>query len=272
MNKRILILGKGFVGSRLHEEIDSELFESPINNLTDAEKIISGFNPKIIINCIGYTGRNVDECEVEKDRALLANTFVPIILGEACLRRNIKLVHISSGCIYNYDYAKGHPIKEDKDPDFLGLYYSRTKIYAEKALEVILQKYPVLILRIRIPLDNRAHPKSLLSKLIKYKKVIDIPNSVTYIPDFVKALKYLLKINATGIYNVVNKGVLRYPELMDIYKEYVPDFEYEQIDFKKLKLVRTNLILSTKKLENSGLKVRDIHVVLDECVRGYLKG
>ncbi len=272
MNKRILILGKGFIGTRLREELDSEFFESPISTLTDAEQIISRFNPKILINCIGYTGRNVDECEVEKDRALLANTFVPIILGEACLRRNIKLVHISSGCIYSYDYSKDKPIEEDRPADFLGLYYSRTKIYAEKALEVILRKFPVLIVRIRIPLDNRRHPKNLLAKLINYKKVIDIPNSVTYIPDFIKALKHLLKINATGIYNVVNKGVLRYPELMDVYKKYVPNFEYEKINFKKLNLVRTNLILSTKKLEKSGFKVRDIHAVLDECVRGYLKG
>ncbi|MCX5696508.1 MAG: sugar nucleotide-binding protein [Candidatus Omnitrophica bacterium] len=271
MSSKILILGKGFIGSRLHKEIDSDLFESPISTLTDAERIISRFNPKIIINCIGYTGRNVDECELEKDKALLANTFVPIILGEACLRHNIKLVHISSGCIYNYDYSKDKPVKEDREPDFLGLYYSRTKIYAEKALEVILRKFPVLIARIRIPLDNRAHPKNLLAKLINYKKVIDIPNSVTYIPDFIKALKHLLKIDANGIYNVVNKGVLKYPELMEVYKRYVPDFEYEKINFRKLNLVRTNLILSTKKLERTGFKVRDIHAVLDECVRGYLE-
>lgn len=268
---KILILGKGFIGSRLHEEIASDLFEAPINTYSEAEDIIKGFKPKILINCIGFTGRNVDECELEKDKTILANTFIPIILGEVCLRHNIKLVHISSGCIYDYNYSKDQPIKEDQEPDFLGLYYSRTKIYAEKSLEVILQKYPVLIVRIRIPLDNRNHPKSLLAKLIKYKKVIDVPNSVTYIPDFVKALKHLLKVDASGIYNLVNSGVLRYPELMDVYKKYVPGSEYKKIGLKELNLVRTNLILSTKKLERSGFKVRDIHEVLDECVRGYLK-
>jgi len=122
-----------------------------------------------------------------------------------------------------------------------------------------------------VPLDNRPHPKNLLTKLIEYKRVIDIPNSVTYIPDFIRALKYLIQIDANGIYNIVNKNALKYPELLDIYKKYVPDFKYEIIDYRKLNIVRTNLILSTEKLEKAGFKVRDIYEVLEECVKDYLK-
>jgi len=138
-------------------------------------------------------------------------------------------------------------------------------------LKILSNKHPILILRIRIPLDNYPHPKNILTKLINYKRVIDIPNSITYIPDFIKALKHLIEINAKGLFNVVNKGGLRYPELLDIYKKYVPDFQYEVIDFEKLNLVRSNLILSTRKLEETGLKVRDIHEVMEECVKNYLK-
>ena len=140
------------------------------------------------------------------------------------LRKKIKLVHISSGCIYQFDYSQEEPIKEGKIPDFFHLFYSRSKIYAERALEVLSKEFDILIIRIRIPLDNRPHPKNLLSKLITYRKVIDLPNSVTYIPDFIKALQHLLKINARGVYNVVNKGEMRYPFLLDVYKRYVPDF------------------------------------------------
>jgi dTDP-4-dehydrorhamnose reductase len=98
-----------------------------------------------------------------------------------------------------------------------------------------------------------------------------VPNSITYIPDFIRALKHLLKNNAKGIYNFVNKGELRYPDLLDVYKRFVPDFEYSVIDFKELKLNRTNLILSTKKIEASGFKIRSIQEVLEECVKDYLK-
>ncbi len=272
MNKDILILGKGFIGSRLQQALNCRISGKIITSLADAEKEILKIKPKVIINCIGATGkRNVDDCELAKDEVLFANTYLPIILAEAALRNNIKLVHISSGCIYHYDYAKDNPITEEKIPDYFDLYYSRSKIYAERALEALTKKYNILICRIRIPLDDRPHPRNILDKLVKYRHVINLPNSLTYIPDFLAALKHLLKVNARGVYNIVNKGGVRYPELLDVYKKYVPDFKYSVIAYKKLKLKRTNLILSVRKLEGTGFKVRDIHKILEECVSRYVK-
>lgn len=271
MKNKILILGKGYIGTRLQEELGFELSDKKIHSLNDAEEEIKKYQPEILINCIGHTGTNVDECELDKDKTLMSNTFVPIILAEAALRNNIKLIHISSGCIYHFDYSQDVPIDEEKTPDFFELFYSRTKIYAEQALKTLFGKLPILIIRIRIPLDNRPHPKNILTKLIKYKTIIDIPNSVTYVPDFIKALKHLIEIEANGIYNVVNKGGLRYPELLDTYKKYVPDFSYRIVAYKDLNLVRTNLILSTEKLEKTGFKVRNIEGVFEECVQNYLK-
>ena len=84
----------------------------------DAEKEIGRYKPGVIINCIGSVGkRNVDDYELDKDETLTANTFIPVILTEVALRNKIKLVHISSGCIYSFDYSKDKPIKEEKTPD-----------------------------------------------------------------------------------------------------------------------------------------------------------
>ncbi len=271
MADKILIFGKGFIGGRLQEELNCDISDKKIYSFSDAEKEIKRFSPKIIINCIGHTGRNIDDCELDKDKTLMANTLAPIILAEIALRDKIKLVHISTGCIYEFNYSKDKLINEDKIPDFLDLFYSRTKIYSERALGILCDKFNILIVRLRVPLDNRPHPKNLLTKLINYRKVINIPNSVTYIPDFLKATKHLIEINANGIYNVVNRGALKYPDLMEAYKKFKPDFKYEAIDFDKLNLVRTNLILSVKKLEKTGFKVRNIQEVLEECVKNYLK-
>ncbi|HTZ11763.1 MAG TPA: sugar nucleotide-binding protein [Candidatus Margulisiibacteriota bacterium] len=271
MKDKLLILGRGYIGGRLHEELGGEFFQERISSFKETEERIKKISPSIIINSIGYIGRNVDDCELDIDKTLLSNSFVPVILGEIALRNNIRLVHISTGCTFHYDYGADKPITEDKTPDFLDLFYSRSKAYSEEALKLLCVQYPVLILRIRVPLDNRKHKKNILDKLIGYDKVIDLPNSVTYIPDFILALKHLIKIKATGIYNTVNKGGLRYPELLDVYKKHVPNFSYKIVDYRELNMVRTNLILSTRKLENSGFKVRDIHEVLEECVEGYLK-
>lgn len=271
MRNKILIFGKGYIGLRLQEELGCDISDKMIYTLQDAESEIAKYHPDTIINCIGHIGRNVDECELDVDKTLAANTFVPVILAEAALRNNAKLVHISSGCIFHYDYSKDSPIEEDQMPDFFELFYSRTKIYTERALGILNNKYPVLIIRLRVPLDNRPNPRNLLDKLINYKKIIDLPNSVTYVPDFLKAASHLINIGARGIYNLVNKGGLRYQDLMEVYKKYVPAFKYEMIDFNKLNLVRTNLIMSTRKLEETGFKVRDIREVIEECVREYIK-
>lgn len=272
MSNKILIFGKGFIGERIHEKVDSVISRKKIMSLKDAEVEISRMKPKIIINCAGFTGENnVDGCELDKDKTLSSNVFAPVIMAEAAVRNKIRFIHISSGCIYHYDYDKDKPIGEEKIPDFFDLYYSRTKIYAERMLEVLSHRFGVLIARIRVPLDNRPNRKNILTKLISYKKVIDSANSVTYIPDFIEALRHLIKIEARGIYNVVNKGALSYPQLLEVYKKFVPGFDYEVIDFKRLGMVRTNLVLSTDKLEESGFKVRPIKEVLEECVKRYLK-
>jgi len=272
INKKILILGKGFIGERLQKTLNCQIAGAFIKSYQDAEGIVKQYRPKVIINCIGMTGKsNVDDCELDIDGVLLGNSFIPVILAEVALRNNIKLVHISSGCIFDYDYKKNKPIQEDSEDYFFKLFYSRSKIYAEMPLKALSRDYNILIARIRIPLLNAKHPKNILDKLLRYNKVIDIPNSVTYIPDFVRAIKHLIKIDARGVYNVVNKGGLRYPDLMKVYQKYVPAFKLQTITPNKLGLVRTNLLLSTSKLEKTGFKVRGINSVLGECVKEYLK-
>ena len=198
---------------------------------------------------------------------------MPILLAEAAFRHNIKLVHVSSGCIYHYDYKQQKPIQENCVPDYYDLFYSRTKSYAESVLMQLAERkgLNVLIARIRVPLDHQPHPKNLLTKLIKYQKVIDLPNSVTYVPDFIKAMKHLIRKDSRGIYNIVNKGGLYYPDLLNAYRKHHPEYHFEIIRLKSLGLNRTSLLMSVNKLEKTGFKVRPIRKVLEECVSEYIK-
>ena len=95
--------------------------------------------------------------------------------------------------------------------------------------------------------------------------------SIAYIPDFLKAVRHLIDIDARGLYNVVNRGGLSYPSLLEVYKQHVPGFQYEITDPSRLGLVRTNLILSTEKLESTGFSVRAIEEVIEECVTAYVR-
>lgn len=260
MSKKILILGNGYIGNKLQKELGCPISTRRIDGLQILEEEVNHYESEIVINCIGHTGQyNVDACEVAVSRTLAANVHIPLLLAELAYRCKVKIVHISSGCIY---HTQDKPIVETAEPDYFDLFYSRTKIYAERILKDIPN---VLIVRIRIPLDNQPHPKNILTKLLKFTQVIDTPNSITYIPDFVRAVKHLINIDASGIYNVVNKGCLKYPDLL---KEYGKS-NYQIVTIKDLNLNRTNLVLSVKKLEDTGFKVRNINDVLKECVKEH---
>lgn len=59
---------------------------------------------------------------------------------------------------------------------------------------------------------------------------------------------------------------------MEIYQKYNPNYQYEIVPLEKvLKTLRTNLLLSTRKLENTGFKVRKINDLLNECVKKYIE-
>jgi len=260
------------MGKRIRKELNCRISDKYILSIKTALKEIDKYKPNIIINCIGHIGKNnVDDCEKMLDKTLSSNTFAAIILAEVAIRRNIKLIHISSGCIFHYDYKKNRPLSEKNIGNYYNLYYSRTKIYSENVLIHIPKSHNILNLRIRVPLDNRPYPKNILTKLIEYKKIIDIPNSITYIPDFITALKHLIAKDAKGTFNIVCKNPLRYKDLLNVYQKYNPKFKYKLIPLKKLNLVRTNLVLSTRALEKTGYKVRSIKEICDECVKNYVK-
>jgi len=91
------------------------------------------------------------------------------------------------------------------------------------------------------------------------------------VPDFLRAMKFLLRRDARGIYNVVNKGAMRYRDLMEAYRRLRPAFTYKKIRFRSLGLERTNLIMSCRKLEKAGFRMRPIRSVYKECIREYVR-
>jgi len=268
---RITVFGNGYIGSQIAKHLECDVVDTKIKSYKDMEKAFDGKKPDVIINAIGVTGTpNVDACEKDVDGTLLANSFVPIILAEYCHRNGIKFVHISSGCIFHHNYTKDEPIKDDDYPDYFDLFYSRTKIYSEMAIRQMCKENNWLILRIRIPLDTSNSKKNLMSKLLSFKTVIEIENSVTFIPDFLDAVEWLIEENHSGIYNVVH-GPLRYSELLKKYREKTGR-EFDMIPKSNLKTPRTNLVMSSEELENTGFIMLDKGAVISKAVNGHIEG
>ncbi|MBC8501464.1 MAG: sugar nucleotide-binding protein [Nanoarchaeota archaeon] len=270
---KYLIFGDGYLGNKLNDFLDHSIISKVhIKSVDDVKKEIIKYNPEFVINSIGKVGKpNVDWCETHKSETLFANVIVPALMVEACQELNKKMVHLGTGCIYSGDNnSKG--FSEEDEPNFDGSFYSRSKQMAEK----ILKEFNVLQIRLRMPVDSIPNKRNLITKILKFDKIINIPNSVTIIDDFLIAAKKLMDKSVTGIFNVVNQGPETHKELLDIYNEYSPvKKKFELIPEKELKNItlarRSNCVLSTKKLESLGIHLTETKRALKECVKKHVE-
>lgn len=271
---KYLIFGNGWIGNKFKTFLENSEISSA--NITDSSQVWEALikhNADIVINCAGKTGKpNVDWCEDHKFETMQSNIAGPVVLANACKKYGSYLVHLGSGCVYEGD-NNGRGFSEEDPPNFFGSFYSITKMAAEQALKSFSD---VLQLRIRMPAEQMPSERNFITKIVKYKKIISIPNSITVIEDFFPAAKTLMDKKATGIYNLVNPGPITHEEILDLYKKIVdPFFSYEIMSLDELykitKAKRSNCILSTKKLEAEGIKMPEIYDSLEKCLGEYKK-
>jgi dTDP-4-dehydrorhamnose reductase len=277
--KKILVYGNGFLGKRVAESLGARTATQRV--VDESFPDMEAERPDIVINCIGKTGRpNVDWCEDNKPETYFSNVHVPYLLAEYCKKHGIKLVHISSGCIYQGDNWE-HGWRESDPANFDGSYYSHSKIAAER----LLSAYPgTLILRIRMPIDTVPSDRELLGKLLRYKYIMTDENSMTVVDDFLVALRAILDhddIDISGTFNMTNPGIITHKEILDIYERYAPGETKDKIfvpsesDLIKTKAPRSNCVLNTDKIELTasllGFKYRPIHEAIEDVIQKYVK-
>jgi 3,5-epimerase/4-reductase len=271
---KYLIFGNGWIGNKFAEYLGEEatLSTARIESINDAKTEIFKYNPLWVINCIGKTGKpNVDWCELHKDETLFGNVIVPLILLEACRDTGVQLLHIGTGCIYD-GTNDGNGYTEEDDPNFAGSYYSNTKAFIER----LLKEFDILQLRIRMPISEDLSERNLITKLLKYDNIIDIPNSITYVNDLLKVAKALMEDGARGIFNVVNPQPELHTEILNYYNKISPVYKQfkvislEELD-KTILAKRSNCVLSIKKLESFGLEMTPTNEVIKKCVDEYVR-
>lgn len=270
---KILVFGAGFLGTRLSAELDcTSVSREQVNplNLEDLQRFLDRERPSVLINAVGKTGKpNIDWCETNKPETLQSNVSAAVNLATECAKRGIYFVHLGSGCIYS-GYPEGG-FKETDAPNFYGpQFYAKTKIISEMALAEL----PGLILRIRMPIDDRPSSRNLIDKLLRYPKVIDAPNSMTTVPHLLPVMSQLISLRREGVYNLVNPGLISAGEIMRMYQSIVdPYHKFEQMSLKELDQVtlgkRSNCHLSTAKLASEGLELPEIHQAVEECLIRY---
>lgn len=246
--------------------------------MQDREAVIAELErvkPTHVLNAAGSTGRpNVDWCEDHKEETIRNNVIGTLNLTDACFLKGIHITVFATGCIYTYD--EKHPIGgpgylETDNANFAGSFYSETKAHVEE----IMKTYPnALILRLRMPVSDDLHSRNFVTKIAKYERVVDIPNSNTILHDLLPASILLAEHKDTGIYNFTNPGAISHNEVLTLFKEYVrPDFTWKNFTLeeqaKVIKAGRSNCKLETTKLVNKlkeyNFQVPEIHEAYKGC-------
>ena len=265
----ILVFGAdGFLGRKLVDFLPAAKGSTAdiadtmaVRNALDADA------PEVVVNCAGKTGRpNVDWCETHREETLRSNVSGPLVLLDECQRRQLFLVHLSTGCLFQGDNG-GRGFGEEDPPNFHGSYYVRTKVYADQ----ILSEFPVLILRPRMPFDDSLHERTLIGKLIRYDRVLDVANSLTYIPDFLRAAQQLIAVRRAGVFHLVNPGVTSPFEVMQRYRDRVdPAHQFDRLSASQLGEVtrasRSSCVLSIDKLTKCGISMQPVSEAIESAL------
>ena len=294
----ILVYGsRGWIGTQFVNFLQSFIINDPtikyiigkarIDNENDLLDEIRLINPTHIISFIGRTHGNIDgkiytTIDYLEEKGKLVdnirdNLYSPLVLANICVKKDIHYTYLGTGCIFSYDDT--HPYEKEKNgfteqskPNFFGSSYSVVKGFTDRLMKMYDEQ--VLNLRIRMPIANEENSRNFITKIINYKKICSIKNSMTVLDDMLPIILNMMQLHKCGTYNMTNPGLISHNEILDLYKEIVdPKFEYENFDLveqrKILSCERSNNFLDTTKLEIEYPHIMNIKDSVRKCLYMY---
>ncbi|CDY32340.1 BnaC01g36590D [Brassica napus] len=240
---KFLIYGKtGWLGGLLGKLCEKQgiPYEYGKGRLEDRASVmadIRSVKPTHVFNAAGVTGRpNVDWCESHKTETIRANVAGTLTLADVCRENGLLMMNFATGCIFEYDAAhpegSGIGFKEEDKPNFTGSFYSKTKAMVEE----LLREYDnVCTLRVRMPISSDLNnPRNFITKISRYNKVVNIPNSMTILDELLPISIEMAKRNLRGVWNFTNPGVVSHNEILEMYKSYIePSFKWSNFTLEE---------------------------------------
>jgi len=138
-------------------------------------------------------------------------------------------------------------------------------------VEDLLAQYPTTCtLRVRMPISDDLSHRNFVTKIVKYDRVVDIPNSMTVLTEMLPISLIMADRGLTGIYNFCNPGAISHNEVLALYKKYVdPSYTWTNFNLEEqakiLKAGRSNNTLDHNKLVNAlpDVQINEIHVAME---------
>lgn len=273
----LLLGGTGYVGSAFRELY--AINSVPYKNISRRDidytsrdeliQLIRDVKPVFLINAAGYTGKpNVDACELHKAECLAGNAVLPGIIRDACESENLPWGHVSTGCTYTGTRDDGAGFTESDAPNFSFRtdncsFYSGCKALGEECLAGAAENY---VWRLRIPFNHYDNSRNYLTKVMRYKRLLDATNSLSHLGEFVWACwQSWEKRIPYGIYNITNPGHVTTREVVELIKTELRldrefDFFANELEFMAVaaKTPRSNCVLDSQKIVSHGIPLTHV--------------
>ncbi len=193
-----IVVGGGYVATAYQEQGYQIVGKSDFvfNGKNFWELIPFLHEKQIVVNALAKTDTRWSEIPTNFKELWMTNVVFTQQLSDYCLANNKKLIHISTGDLYgnNHDWQNNTESKRELD---LNTDYRLSKYASERVCND-----NALILRIRLPFDDRPHPKNLLMKLPKFTSFYNLTTGYTYLPDLITSSEKLVKADQTGVFNI----------------------------------------------------------------------
>jgi len=280
--KFLLFGAKGWIGGMVKEILEKDGIPvvaavSRADHISAVEEEIKSVKPTHVVCWIGRThgpeNNTVDYLEqpgklIENVRDNLFSIMVLARLGE---KYGYHLTYGGTGCIFEYDDNHDSGFTEEDDPNFFGSSYSVVKGFTDR----LMRMYPgVLNVRIRMPITDEVHPRNFITKIVNYKKIHSVENSMTVLPLLLPLMVDMSKKGVTGTINLVNPGKISHGEILEMVKELVdPNHTWEYVESVESLVVakRSNCMLNADKLKELYPQVLPIRDAVRWCLERYSK-
>jgi dTDP-4-dehydrorhamnose reductase len=212
---KVLITGaRGLLGmdtvevfSKQHEVVPLGRGELDVTDAAETISTIQDAKPDLVLHFAGF--RDLDECELNPDKAYLVNTLGTRNVALGCRKAGAAMLYSSSGCVYSAE--KREPYTEFDETDPMNL-YGRSKLLAERAMESFLDRYFI----VRLPLLFGKHGKRGRNPVVGILRtaqekgeapgITDQIGSIGYTVHMARAMSQLVETELYGIYHISNKG------------------------------------------------------------------
>jgi 3,5-epimerase/4-reductase len=262
---KVLVFGaKGWIGQQFISNTKHSIIEAitRADNYQTVFDEIQQVNPDCVISFLGRTYGttqsgtlipSIDYLELPGKlyENMRDNFYAPYNLANICEKQDIHFIYLGTGCIYTYTDDK-KLFSEDDKPNFFGSGYSTVKGYTDQVLRHFNN---TLQLRIRMPISKLISGRNLIDKLVGYKNICSIPNSMTVLDDMWPIIDKMIDENETGVYNLTNPGTAEHNWILQEYTKLIdPNHSWRVITYEEqmnyIKSDRSNNEMLTTKLED----------------------